>query len=180
MLIEDGTRRIVGTSPTGAGRVRYYVSGFFLPAMSQGNPPPVDDGLALVRLDAIEIRDHEDWAGTDSFGNADDGKRIHFVTTLLDEKGAPVYDPADESGDPITLEKMTRTATGKKSNFRAQIAAILTKAEFAQYEAATKEEPWDASVIIGRVYNVQVSHNKNGWPQIETFIGLAKGVKAAA
>ena len=153
--------------------------GLNLPALTQGNPPPVEDGLALVRLDTIEQREHADWAGTDQYGNADDGKRIHFVTTLVDETGAPVYDPADDSGDPIELQKVTRTATGKKSNFRAQITAIMTKAEFAAYEAATPEAPFDASVIIGRVYNVKVEHNKNGWPQIADFIGVSK-VKAAA
>ncbi len=151
--------------------------GLNLPALTQGNPPPVEDGLGLARLDAIETRDHPDWAGTDQYGNADDGRRIHFVTTYVDAAGAPIYDPKDESGDPISTDKVTRTATGKKSNFRAQIIAIMSKAEFAAYEAATPEEPFDASVILGRVYNVVYEHNKSGWPQIKDFIGVSK-VKA--
>lgn len=147
--------------------------GFNLPALTKGNPPPVADGLAKVLLTAIEVREHTDWAGTDQYGNADDGRRIHFVATLLDEKLEPVYDENDDSGDPISLEKMTRTATGKKSGFRAQMEALLTKPEFAAYEAATPEAPFDSSVML-RVYDAQISHNKNDWPQIETFIGVSK------
>lgn len=148
-----------------------------LPAMTKGNPPPVEEGLAKVRLDEIVTKDHPDWAGTDAYGKADDGRRVHFIGTLVDDTGAPVYDPNDDSGDPITLERMTRTATGKKSGYREQITAIMTKAEFAAYEAVEPGEQFDASVIFGRVYDVKVVKNKNGWPQIETFIGLSK-VKA--
>ena len=46
----------------------------------------------------------------------------------------------------------------------------MTKAEFAAYEAATPEEPYnDVVKIFGRIYDVMISHSKSGWPQIATF-----------
>lgn len=154
--------------------------GLSLPALTQGNPPPVGDGLARVRLEQIVVKEHEDWAGTDSYGNADDGRRIHFETTLVDDDGNDVFDPADDSGDPIMLDRLTRTATGKKSGYREQITAIMSKAEFAQYEAATPDAPWPGvAVIFGRIYDVMISHSKSGWPQIAQFIGVSKNQKGA-
>lgn len=139
-----------------------------------GTAPEVEAGLAIVRLDDIVLRDHPDWAGTDNFGNADDGKRYHFLTTLLDEDRAVVY--AD--GEPIELEAMTRTATGKKSNFRAHMEGILTAAEFAAWDA-DQPLPEDAKVgpVQGRILNAKVGHNKNDWPLIEDFVGIAKAPK---
>lgn len=153
--------------------------GFTLPAKNTGaNAPEVADGLALWRFDDLQLKSHPDWAGTDKFGKEDNGDRYHFIGTLVDDDHAVVYDPESE-GDPIELEAMTRTATGERSNFYALLTGLLTAKELAAYDAATPEDPFDGSALPGRVYNVKVSHNKNGWPQIESIIGIAKAPKGA-
>lgn len=136
-----------------------------------GTAPAVDDGLAIVRLDDIVERAHPDWAGTDNYGNADDGARYHFLGTLVDGDRAVVY----AEGEPIELEAMTRMATGKKSNFREHMEGILTPAEFAAWDAdvALPEDP-KFGPVQGRFVNVKVEHNKNGWPLIGQFISPLK------
>lgn len=150
--------------------------GFNLPTFNTGaGAPEVEDGLAIVRFDDLKLREHEDWAGTDKFGNEDDGRRFHFMTTLVDEDFAVVY----QDEDPIDLEAVTRTATGEKSNFFAHLTGLLTAKELAAYQAATEDDPFDGSVIMGRYYNVKIAHNKKGWPFIESFIGIAKAAGKA-
>ena len=148
---------------------------FVLPtANAGGDAPEVDDGLALLRFDDLILKDHPDWAGTDKFGKADSGQRFHFIFTLMDEDRAVVY---TEDGDPIELEALTRTATGEKSNFAAIMSGVLTPQEFAAWQAATEDEPFDASAAKGRIVNGKIAHNKRNWPFVEAVIGIAK-VKA--
>lgn len=147
------------------------MSPFYLPAKSAGaGAPQVEDGLAILRFDDLTKISHPDWAGTDTFGHADDGERYHFQFTLLDEAHAVQY----TDGDPIELEAMTRTSTGEKSNFFAYLSAMLTPAELAQYNEATADNPFDGSMLQGRVLNAKIVHNKKGWPQIDAIIGIAK------
>lgn len=150
---------------------------FFIPtANAGGDAPEVEDGLALVRFDDLELRNHEDWAGTDKFGKADNGDRFHFLFTLMASPTEVAYDPASE-GDPIELEALTRTATGERSNFAALMGGILTPQEFAAWQAATKDNPFDGSATKGRLLNAKIAHNKRGWPYVESIIGIAKGGK---
>lgn len=149
---------------------------FTLPKKAASGAPQVEDGLALWRFDDLVLREHPDWAGKDNYGNDDDGQRYHFVGTLVDEDHAVIYDPKSE-GDPIELESTTRTATGQRSNFYANITGLLTPKELAAYDASTPEDPFDASDLPGRVYNVKIAHNKNDWPFIEQIIGIAKAPK---
>lgn len=143
-----------------------------------GDAPDVEEGLNRVRFDDLILKQHPDWAGTDNFGNADSGERYHFLCTLLDEEKKVVYDA--ETGDPITIEALTRTATGAKSNFAKHLKGILTAAEFAQWENATEDEPFDGSVMQGRILLVMVEKNKKDWPFIAQFLGQPKKGKAAA
>lgn len=148
---------------------------FVLPtANAGGDAPEVDDGLALLRFDDLILKEHPDWAGTDKFGKADSGQRFHFLFTLLTEDREVVY---TEDGDPIELEALTRTATGEKSNFAAIMSGVLTPQEFAAWQAATPEDPFDASAAQGRIVNGKIAHNKRNWPFVESVIGIAK-VKA--
>lgn len=155
---------------------------FNLPGYNTGaGAPPVEDGLGLARFDDLELRDHPDWAKeSDKFGNPDDGRRFHFMFTLVDEAHAVVY----HEDDPIEVEATTRTSTGEKSNFYALMTGLLTAKELAAWKAATPDDPFDGEVIKGRIYNVKFAHNeKSGWPYVEQVIGVAKapsGAKAAA
>lgn len=150
---------------------------FYIPtANAGGDAPQVDDGLALVRFDGLELRNHPDWAGTDKFGKADNGDRFHFLFTLMASLDEVQYDPESE-GDPIELDALTRTATGERSNFAALMGGILKPAEFAAWQAATAAEPFDGTVALGRVLNAKIAHSKKGWPFVESIIGIAKGSK---
>jgi hypothetical protein len=170
----------VAESGTASSIERDPRMGLNLPAANSGaGAPEVEDGLAVLRFDDLVQVAHPDWAGTDNYGKPDDGSRYHFKATLMqaseETKGA--YVPAyDDEGDSIDLEMMTRTATGKKSNFRAGLEGVLTPQEFALWEANT---PFDGDDIKGRLLNGKIAHNKNGWPYIEQFLGPVKVSKAA-
>jgi hypothetical protein len=146
---------------------------FFFPTPNgASSAPQVEDGLALWRFDDIRLVEHEDWAvDRDAYGNKDDGRRYHFVGTLMEDKTTPVY---GEDGDPVELEKLTRTATGKRSGFRAVMEGLLTPAEFERFLNSTAEAPFNGAAIRGRVYNIKVGHSKSDWPHVEDIIGQAK------
>jgi hypothetical protein len=153
---------------------------FNLPVAKKGaGAPEVEDGLALWRFDDLILKEHEDWAGTDQYGHEDDGQRFHFVGTIVDTDGAEEYAIIDgeNSGDPLELEAVTRTATGEKSNFRKILSGILTAAELKAWDEATEDAPFDGSAAQRRIINVKIGHSKKGWPFIESTIGPAK-VKA--
>lgn len=146
---------------------------FFFPTPNAaGAAPDVEDGLALWRFDDIRLIQHDDWAAEkDQYGNPDDGRRYHFVGTLMESKTKEVF---GDDGDPIELEKLTRTATGKRSGFRAVMEGLLSPKEFEAFLAATAEAPFNGQAVRGRVYNVKIKHSNSGWPQIEDIIGVAK------
>lgn len=146
---------------------------FFFPTPTAGaGAPQVDDGLALWRFDDIKLVTHEDWAvEKDQFGKADDGRRYHFVGTVMEDLKTPKF---GDDGDPIEIERLTRTATGKRSNFREVMESLLTPQEFQAFLAATPDSPFDGSKVRGRVYNIKVGHSSSGWPQVEDIIGVAK------
>lgn len=151
-------------------------SGFFFPAPTAGaGAPDVEDGLALWRFDDIRLVEHEDWAvERDNYGNKDDGRRYHFIGTLVDAGHEEIV---GDDGDPIELERLTRTATGKRSGFRAVMEGLLSPAEFQSFLTATTDAPFDGAKVRGRVYNIKVSHSTGGWPHVEDIIGVAKVAK---
>ena len=147
---------------------------FFFPTPTASSAPEVEDGLALGRFSDLLLKEHTDWATEkDNFGKADDGRRFHFLFELVDEKHETIY--AD--GDPVEVEKLTRTATGKRSNFRAAMEGLLTPAEFQQFLAATPDKPFNGKAVRGRVYNIKIAHSASGWPYVEDIIGIAKAPK---
>lgn len=152
---------------------------FTLPTANKGgDAPKVEDGLAVLRFDDLLLKPHEDWAGTDKFGKADDGNRYHFLFTLMSPDGkavqyAAIGEPGE--GDPIELEALTRTATGEKSNFAAILGGILTASEMAAWQAATEDDPWTGGAAVqGRLVNAKIAHNKREWPFVEAVIGAFK------
>jgi hypothetical protein len=154
------------------------------PTSSAGSAPEIEDGLFVLRFDDIYSKVHEDWAQEkDKFGHPDDGTRFHFSGVVLDEKRQPVMlvDVKPDAEDPteeFTLEALTRNMSShEKSQAYAHLKGILTPAEFAAWLASTPEDPADLSGVGGREVNIQVSHSKSGWPQIEAFLGPAKPLK---
>ena len=146
---------------------------FNLPVAKKGaGAPNIKDGLALLRFEDLRLREHPDWAGTDQFGNEDDGQRFHFMFAFsADGKTKEVV--YNEDGDPEIVEATTRTATGKKSNFRAILSGILTPAELAAWDAQTEEKPADFSAVPGRWLHAKIVHNKSDWPQVDSIVGIA-------
>jgi hypothetical protein len=147
---------------------------FFFPTEGAGSgAPQVDDGLALWRLDDIQVEVHEQWAvDKDQYGRPDDGRRIHFIGTLMDSKTEEHF---GEDGDPVQLEKLTRPSTGPRSGTAAVMEGLLTPVEFKAWQAAVAaKQPYNNAAAKGRVYNVKIKHSQGGWPQIEDVIGQAK------
>jgi len=145
---------------------------FYFPAPTSASAPKVDDGLALWRFNDVQLRQHDDWAvDKDQYGNPDDGRRFHFIGTLVDADHDPIY---GDDGDPIEIDKLTRTATGKRSGFRAVMEGLLTPQEFQAFLASTAEAPFNATSVRGRVYNIKVGHSGSGWPNVSDIIGVAK------
>lgn len=139
--------------------------------------PEVADGLALSRFDGMAIEKHPDWATeSDKFGKPDSGDRIRFEWTLLDEEtGAVLY---GEDGDPVVVNQLTRVFFGAQSRTYALLKGILTKAELALVDA---KEPIDSDALIGRINNLNISHNEKGWPQIDAVIpATPKQIKLVA
>ena len=147
-----------------------------------GNPPEVEAGLALVRFDDIKARFVEQFVTeSDNYGKPDDGNRLDFQFTLLDENRAVVFDERDD-GEIVPIELRQAKAckpgaTGSNSNFYEYLGGLLTVQEMAQWEVATAEAPFDASATKGRILNVKIGHNKKGWPQVDSIIGIAKSAK---
>lgn len=147
-----------------------------LPQANAGSgAPEVDEGLTLLRFDDLVLKEHPDWATeSDKFGKSDDGQRYHFVFTVLDESRQVVY---GDDGDEINVEAVTRTATGAKSNFAAHMKGLLTPSEFALWSA---NQPFDGSVLPGRVVMGNIENNKSGWPQVAAVLPAPKAKKASS
>ena len=149
---------------------------------SGGNPPEVEAGLALVRFDDIKQRLVEQFiTESDNYGKPDDGQRLDILFTLLDEDRAVVFDERDDGSIvPVELRQAKACkpgATGQNSNFYEYLSGLLTVEEMALWEVATADKPFDGSAMQGRIYNVKIGHNKKGWPQVDTIIGIAKEKK---
>jgi hypothetical protein len=133
--------------------------------------PKVADGLQILRFDDVVFAPARFKPGTDKFGHADNGDRFEFQFTLLDKDGAVQYN----EGDEITLDALTRTATGEKSNFWALLSGIMTAAEQQAYKEATAENPFDGDVLKGRIVYGKITHSEKGWPQIDSIVGIVPG-----
>lgn len=151
---------------------------------SAGSAPEIEDGLYVALFRDIEPREHPDWAREkDAFGKSDDGKRFHFIFTILDEDRKPVLkQDAESPDDTLDLEAMTRNMSShEKSNAYALLKGILTKAEFDLWLNTGKgdaeaDTAWAAAAekVGNRAVNVQVEHNEKGWPQVAATLGPAK------
>jgi hypothetical protein len=147
--------------------------GIALPTATSGRIPPVEEGLALAIFNDLKQVSHPDWVqDRDNFGNPDDGERFHFEFTLADpDTGEAIYD----EGEPLELDAKTKLATGKKSNVRKFMTGLLTKAEFAAWDA-NQPLPVDPKVgpLEGRYVHLQIKHSDKGWPNIENVVGISK------
>src|SRR3990172_6730697 len=91
-----------------------------------GDIPEIEDGVYPATFDKVAYEEHPDWAGTNKWGNEDDGNRFRFYFDVIDD------------GDVIPLDMLTTTTLNvvSKTVPRAVriLKALLTKAEFAKFE----------------------------------------------
>jgi len=143
-----------------------------LPKYNQGaGAPDIKDGLQMFRFDGIEVKNHPEWAGNGNFASSknDNGDRVHFYFTYLTKKGEVVY----KEGDPVELDIATSTSTGPKSSFFALYSGICTPAELAAWQKGALSDE-DAEAQVGRAIHAKVIHKENGWPTIESVVGLVE------
>ncbi len=101
--------------------------------------------------------------------------KLEWNFQLLDEEGNPVYD----EGDTVELSKLTGTGFNIASKTVPQevrvLKALLTKAEYAKFEAG---EGVDEEAMKGRKVQVEVFVKENGWPGIGNVIAPRGGQKS--
>lgn len=135
--------------------------------------PSIEDGIHDFRFDGVSAVVVEQWKKAEgNWGKPDDGRRFSWDFTLLDEQGDVVY---DDDADPIEINKKTSTSTNTKSKTVPAavkiLRALMTPAEYAAFDQG--DTP-DSDTLVGRTVQGLVSHNDNGWPQIDEFMPARK------
>lgn len=138
---------------------------------SSASAPEFEDNVYDARFDGVSAESHPEWATENGTFGPDNGERFRFDFTLF-EGGRMLYN----DGDPFTINALTSQAMGKKSKFALYMKGILTPVEAAMIEAG---ENIDSDTIKGRMVQLALSHNDNGWPKIDAIIP-AKKVKSGA
>lgn len=135
-----------------------------------GDAPDIADDVysaefTKLSLDYIEAFDTKGQPAG-KYNKVDDGQRLRFVFGLLDEKGKPLFASPDDDG-PVVLDALTSVSMNTRSTTVPRavkyLKAIMTKAEFAAFEAG---EEIDEESLYGRKVQVEVEKNEKDWPQI--------------
>ncbi len=131
----------------------------FTATSKAADAPDIEGGIYDARFDGVAKKFIQG-------GQYGDGDRFEWSFTLM-EDGAVLYD----GGDPVELTGLTSTSTNiaSKTTPRAvrYLKALMTPAEFAQFEAG---EGVDAQALLGRVVQVEVLIKENGWPTIANVL----------
>lgn len=129
----------------------------FKAASVSAGAPDVEAGIWAARFDGISAKVLEK--------SQFDPNVFEWAFTLLDETGAVVYD----EGEPIEVTALTSRSMNTKSKTTPRavryLKAILTPAEFATFEDE-EGAGLDADALAGRVVQVIIEINDNGWPKI--------------
>ena len=137
----------------------------FTAVTTAAEAPQVEPGLYDMRFDGTsdKVVTGGQWQKSE-----DGDPKIEWAFTLLDDDGAALYD----AGDPIVLSKLT----GTSFNFASKtvpgglkmLKALLTPAEYANFEAGNGCPNEDA--LIGRKVQGEVFIKESGWPAIGNII----------
>ncbi len=141
---------------------------------SAGAPQGIEAGLVPARFDGLKQQSHPDWAGEGKFGY-DDGERIHWAFTLVDEANAVLYD----DGDPIEVEAVNGTNLNTKSD-KSKNAAWLKAISPEAFAAVDAGNSFDADKLIGAPCMLLLSIKDNGWPKVENVLPPTRQQKARA
>jgi hypothetical protein len=106
--------------------------------------------------------------------------KLEWTFTPLDDEGNVLYD----DGDPIEVSKLTGVGFNIASKTVPQevrmLKALLTKAEYAAFEAGdgTPDDAVDAPEgLLGRKAQIEVFVKENGWPGIGNVVQPTGGQK---
>lgn len=109
--------------------------------------------------------------------------KLEFEFDLLDEQGARVYD----KGEVVNLSKLTGVGFNIASKTVPQevrmLKALLTKAEYAKFEAGegTPDDAIEAPEgLLGRKVQGEVFTKENGWPTIGNVVAPRGGQKGTS
>jgi hypothetical protein len=146
----------------------------FTASSKAAEAPNVEEGMYDARFDGVSSKRVKGGLYTKDTENGD--LKLEWAFTLLDDEGAELYD----DGDAIQLSKLTGTGFNIASKTVPQevrvLKALLTPAEFAQFEAG---EGVDEDALKGRKAQVEVFVKENGWPGIGNVIAARKARKAS-
>ena len=142
----------------------------FTATSKAADAPDIEAGLYDARFDGVTTKYVEG-------GQWGDGERFVWAFTLLDDEGAVIYD----DGDPVVVDGLTSMSTNilSKTTPRAvrYLKALMTAEEFSDF---TEGKGVSAEALVGRVVQVDVSINNNGWPNISTVLSARKKRNARA
>jgi len=131
--------------------------------------PDIEGGLVPARFDGLAMVEHPDWAGDGKFGY-DDGKRLHWTFTLLDEDGAVLY---DDDADPIIVEAVNSANINTKSD-KSKNAAWLKSVSPAAFAAVNAGQRFSADEMVGANCTLLIEIKDNGWPKVVNVLPAAK------
>ena len=140
--------------------------------------PEIDEAMydgILVRVEAKKVK-----GGQYTKNTVNGDPKLEWVFNPLDENGAVMYD----GGDPIEVSKLTGVGFNIAAKTVPQeirmLKALLTKAEFAEFEAGngTPDDAEDAPEgLLGRKAQIEVFVKENGWPGIGNVVAPTGGQK---
>lgn len=136
---------------------------------SASAPTGIEAGLVPARFIGLSKVNHPDWAGTDSFGNKDNGDRIHWKFALTDDDGEDLY----EDGDPVEVEATNSTNFNTKSD-KSKNAAWLKAVSPQAFALVDAGQPVDPSTLEGAACMLLLEIKDNGWPKVVNVLPPAK------
>lgn len=129
----------------------------FTASTKSAGAPEIEAGVYPADFDGVK----EDFIENSQYGNGD-----IFAWSFT------VYD----QGDPVPVQGTTSRSLNTKSKTTPTavrwLKAILTKSEYAQFEAG---EGIDAGALLGRRVQVQIEIKDSGWPKVVNVLPAAKG-----
>lgn len=139
----------------------------FTATSKAADAPEIDPGIYDARFDGVDVKFIKG-------GNFGDGDRFEWQFTLVDDDKAVIYD----KGEPLELTGLTSMSLNiaSKTTPRAvrYLKALMTKDEFAKFEAGAEDRPADTD-LVGRIVQVEVAlKESNGWPTIADVLPARK------
>lgn len=136
----------------------------FAGTSKSADAPDIEAAIYDAKFDGVSTKEV-------TGGQYGDGERLVWAFTILDDEGDVLYD----AGEPIELDGLTSMSTNVASKTTPKavryLKALMTPAEFAEFEAGNGIP---ASDLVGRVVQVEVAIRDSGWPTIANVLPARK------